>query len=104
MPSFVEHICRDIVDYLHAIEPAMSTRYFEDFSEFESSGDIRSVNLSDPSLNYTDFLRGYEENPDNVDKWTKIDLLQVTDDPKITHLELQQMNSTLNGKRLIYNL
>ena len=80
----------------------MSRGYFENSNLTESLGDdaIRSLNLSDPYLNSTDFMRAYEEGYEKWDKWTKIDRLTVTDDHRITNQELQQMNSTLNGKRL----
>ena len=80
----------------------MSRGYFENFNLTESSGEdsIRSLNLSDPYLDSTDFMRAYEEGYENWDKWTKIDKLTVTDDHRITNQELEQMNSTLNGKWL----
>ena len=87
-----------------AIQPTGSNlrSAFEDYDDFEASGEnsTRFYDTIDLGDNYTEFLRGYEENPEKVDKWTKIDILKVTDDPRITIHELQQMNSTLNGKGL----
>ena len=85
-----------------AIQPTGSNlrSAFEDYDDFEASGENSTRFVDTIDWNSTDFLRGYEENPEKVDKWTKIDILKVTDDPRITIHELQQMNSTLNGKGL----